>query len=72
MMMMMMMMMMINKNQKRQNLKNNHILIFTLGKGNELETFKLIFVIIHFFIMSRMLGLFTSPSCHIGRGNELE
>ena len=52
----------INKNQKRQNLKNNHILIFTLGRGNESETFtstfKLIFVIIHFSIMS------TSPSCH--------
>ena len=49
-------MMMINKNQKRQNLKNNHILIFTLGRGNESETFKLIFVIIHFSIMSRWEG----------------
>ena len=57
---------MINKNQKHQNLKNNHILILnqahsllhhvTLGGGNESETFVLIFVIIHYSFMSRVLG----------------
>ena len=54
--------MMINKNQKRQNLKNNHVLIFTLGRGNESETFTLVFVIIHFSIMSHVLGSHSNES----------